>query len=325
MPVWQAFDLSCGAVAACHPASDRSPAVGSRCIDMFAAAELPTIQSCRAQTVECTVEFWINRCKWNRHGGTRWREQVSHVYCSVARSSARSDARPAAEDPIRGAELERDVHSGPIYSEVIQRGFLHDERNLRSVYEKLHFAPNTRARREKIVDQARRVMQRPCEDSAANGGPLSEDDQRILDMWGSEVRHPTAEATERSVSSSASPIAFRAGPSIRSGAWETHDRETLAISACPRARRTPTRGVILQSGGLFEVARGLVAVCATGRRYMPNRQRRRRSAGSLPRSPSSVRSSEPDSPTNYRRLCLPACWSRRKDPADRRRRCRFAW
>jgi hypothetical protein len=36
-----------------------SRAGGVKIIDMFAAAELPAIQSCRAQTVEYIAEFWI--------------------------------------------------------------------------------------------------------------------------------------------------------------------------------------------------------------------------------------------------------------------------
>src|ERR1700737_1903360 len=65
----------------------------------------------------------------------------------------------AAEDPMpRPPELERDVQFWiRIYSEVdTNGGFLHDERNLAVVYEKLRFAPNTSPReREKIVDQGK--------------------------------------------------------------------------------------------------------------------------------------------------------------------------
>src|SRR5579862_7448234 len=90
----------------------------------------------------------------------------------------------------RPPALERDVQFWVrVYSEVdTNGGFLHDERNLAVVYEKLHFAPNTSPReREKIVDQGKaRYAAALRRIAAANGGPLSEDDQRILDMWGSE-------------------------------------------------------------------------------------------------------------------------------------------
>src|ERR1700730_15448905 len=95
-PLCEAFDLRCGR----GRGSPRGPgevsrARGVKIIDMFADAELPTIQSCRAQTVECIVEFWINRGvneldmgEGDRAGGSRtsaarWRARP-----------ARGDARP---------------------------------------------------------------------------------------------------------------------------------------------------------------------------------------------------------------------------------------
>src|ERR1700736_1038143 len=97
----------------------------------------------------------------------------------------------AAEDPMpRPPELERDVQFWVrVYSEVdTNGGFIHDEHNLGVVYEALHFAPNTAPReRERIVDQAKAKYSAALRRiAAANGGPLSPDDQHILDMWGSE-------------------------------------------------------------------------------------------------------------------------------------------
>src|SRR3954462_8067589 len=97
----------------------------------------------------------------------------------------------AAEDPMpRPPELERDVQFWiRVYTEVdTNGGFLHDEHNLGVLYEKLHFAPNTSPReREKIVDQGKaRYTAALRRIAAANGGPLSEGDQHILDMWGTE-------------------------------------------------------------------------------------------------------------------------------------------
>src|SRR5882757_6987547 len=92
----------------------------------------------------------------------------------------------AAEDPMpRPPELERDVQFWVrVYTEVdTNGGFIHDEHNLAVVYEKLHFAPNTSPReRERIVDQAKSKYAAALRRIAsADGGPLSEDDQRILD------------------------------------------------------------------------------------------------------------------------------------------------
>jgi membrane-bound lytic murein transglycosylase D len=144
----------------------------------------------------------------------------------------------AAEDPMpRPPELERDVQFWiRVYSEVdTNGGFLHDERNLAVVYEKLHFAPNTSPReREKIIDQGKARYEAALRRiAAAHGGPLSEDDQRILDMWGTEgTPARLLEATDEIRFQLGQSDRFRAGL-IRSGAWETHIAETLANLGLP--------------------------------------------------------------------------------------------
>src|SRR5215813_7342613 len=88
----------------------------------------------------------------------------------------------AADDPMpRPPELERDVQFWiRVYSEVdTNGGFLHDQWNLGVVYDKVHFAANTSPReRQKIVDEAKdhyaAALRRIA---AANGGPLSAEDQ----------------------------------------------------------------------------------------------------------------------------------------------------
>src|SRR3979411_972194 len=144
----------------------------------------------------------------------------------------------AAEDPMpRPPELERDVQFWVrIYSEIdTNGGFLHDEHNLAVVYEKLHFAPNASPReREKILGQVKgryRAALRGI--GAANGGSLSDEDQRILDMWGSEgTPARLLEATDEIRFQLGQSDRFRAGL-IRSGAWETHIAETLANLGLP--------------------------------------------------------------------------------------------
>src|ERR1700748_145661 len=87
----------------------------------------------------------------------------------------------------RPPELERDVQFWiRVYSEVdTNSGFLHDAYNLAVVYEALHFAPNSSSRdREKVVEAARARYEAALRRiAAANGATLSDDDQRILDMW----------------------------------------------------------------------------------------------------------------------------------------------
>src|SRR3954452_12310696 len=97
----------------------------------------------------------------------------------------------AAETPVpRPAGLERDVQFWlRVYTEVTTNGgFLHDDRNLAGVYEKIDFASSSRPRdRQKLVDDKRdRDIAALKRIAAANGGALSGDDQRIRDMWAEE-------------------------------------------------------------------------------------------------------------------------------------------
>lgn len=183
----------------------------------------------------------------------------------------------AAEDPMpRPPELERDVQFWVrIYTEVdTNGGFIHDEHNLGVLYEKLHFAPNTSPReRERIVDLAkskytaalRRIIATP------EGGSLSEDDQRIKDMWGSE-------GTPSRLKDAIDEIRFQLGQSdrfraglIRSGAWQTHIAETLAnlglpaeLAVLPHVESSfnPAAYSKVGAAGLWQFMR------STGRRYM---------------------------------------------------------
>jgi membrane-bound lytic murein transglycosylase D len=182
----------------------------------------------------------------------------------------------AAEDPMpRPPELERDVQFWiRIYSQVdTNGGFLHDEHNLAVVYDTLHFAPNTPPReRERIVDQGRdRCVAALRRIAAANGGPLSADDQRILDMWGAEgTPARLLEATEEIRFQLGQADRFRAGL-IRSGAWETHIAETLAnlglpaeLAVLPHVESSfnPAAYSKVGAAGLWQFMR------STGRRYM---------------------------------------------------------
>src|ERR1700733_5049150 len=182
----------------------------------------------------------------------------------------------AAEDPMpRPPQLERDVQFWVhVYTEVdTNGGFIHDEHNLGVVYEKLHFPPNTPPReRERIVDQAKaKYVAALRRIAAANGGPLSEDDQHILDMWGSEgTPARLLDATDEIRFPLGQCDRFRAGL-VRSGAWETHIAETLAnlglpaeLAVLPHVESSFNAAAYSKVGaaGLWQFMR------STGRRYM---------------------------------------------------------
>jgi LysM repeat protein len=182
----------------------------------------------------------------------------------------------AAEDPMpRPPELERDVQFWiRVYTEVdTNGGFLHDEHNLGVVYETLHFAANTSPReREKIVEQGRtRYTAALRRIAAANGGPLSEEDQHILDMWGTEgTPARLLEATDEIRFQLGQSDRFKAGL-VRSGAWETHIAETLAnlglpaeLAVLPHVESSfnPAAYSKVGAAGLWQFMR------STGRRYM---------------------------------------------------------
>jgi LysM repeat protein len=182
----------------------------------------------------------------------------------------------AAEDPMpRPPELERDVKFWiRVYTEVdTNGGFLHDEYNLAVVYEKLHFAPNTPPReRQRMVDEGKdRYVAALKRIAAANGGPLSDEDQRIRDMWGSEATPSRLlEATDGIRFQLGQSDRFRAGL-VRSGAWETHIAETLAnlglpaeLAVLPHVESSfnPAAYSKVGAAGLWQFMR------STGRRYM---------------------------------------------------------
>jgi membrane-bound lytic murein transglycosylase D len=175
----------------------------------------------------------------------------------------------------RPPELERDVQFWVrVYSEVdTNGGFLHDQYNLGVVYETLHFTSNTSPReRERAVDQARsRYAAALRRIAAAKDGPLSNDDQRIKDMWGSEgTPSRLLEAIEDIRFQLGQADRFREGL-VRSGAWETHIAETLAnlglpaeLAVLPHVESSfnPAAYSKVGAAGLWQFMR------STGRRYM---------------------------------------------------------
>ena len=187
----------------------------------------------------------------------------------VAPASAADELMP------RPAALEPDVQFWiRVYTQIdTNAGFLHDQYRLSVVYETLHFAPDSsQSARERQVDAAReRIAAALKRIAAAGDAPLSEDDQRIRDLWGADVDPGRLRAAVDDIRFQLGQAdRFRAGL-IRSGAWETHIAETLANRGLPaelavlphvESSFNPAAYSKVGAAGLWQFMR------STGRRYM---------------------------------------------------------
>ena len=196
------------------------------------------------------------------------------VLCWAAGAFAFAPAL-ADEAMPRPAALEPDVQFWiRVYTQIdTNAGFLHDQYNLAVVYQTLHFAADSSpGARERQVDAAREGVAAALRRIAAAGdAPLSEDDQRIKELWGAAAT-PTRlrEAVEDIRFQLGQADRFRAGL-IRSGAWETHIAETLANRGLPaelavlphvESSFNPAAYSKVGAAGLWQFMR------STGRRYM---------------------------------------------------------
>ena len=174
----------------------------------------------------------------------------------------------------RPAALEPDVQFWiRVYTQIdTNAGFLHDQYNLGVVYETLHFAPDeSQSAREHEVDAHRDHIAAALRRIAAAGDtPLSEEDQRIRDLWGSASSGRLREAVDDIRFQLGQADRFRAGL-IRAGAWETHIAETLANRGLPaelavlphvESSFNPAAYSKVGAAGLWQFMR------STGRRYM---------------------------------------------------------
>ena len=207
------------------------------------------------------IRWPLSACRWSFAALSAW----------LAFAPALAQDNPMPRPP----QLERDVQFWiRVYTQIdTNAGLLHDQYNLGVVYDTLHFAPNTTpAERERQVDQARERYGAALHRIAdAADAPLSDDDQRIRDLWG-------AESTPARLRSAIDDIRFQLGQAdrfraglIRSGAWETHIAETLAnlglpaeLAVLPHVESSfnPAAYSKVGAAGLWQFMR------STGRRYM---------------------------------------------------------
>lgn len=138
----------------------------------------------------------------------------------------------------RPAELEPDVRFWTrIYTGVsTQGGLIHDDRFLGVIYEEVRFpaglAPKERSDR---VDASKEKYQRILRKlaSGARGRDLSDEEQRVLDLWPKDVSAKTLlEAVDRVRFQLGQSDRFREGI-VRAGAWEHHVEETLKRRGLP--------------------------------------------------------------------------------------------
>src|SRR6201988_2083487 len=170
--------------------------------------------------------------------GAAARSAVSLLACLLVLAaillcpSARADDDPMPRPP----QLERDVQFWiRVYTQIdTNAGFLHDQSNLGIVYETLRFAPDaSQSAREHEVDEHReRIAAALRRIAAAGDAPLSEEDQRIRDMWGTASPARLRGAVDDIRFQLGQADRFRAGL-VRAGAWETHIAEALANRGLP--------------------------------------------------------------------------------------------
>jgi membrane-bound lytic murein transglycosylase D len=180
----------------------------------------------------------------------------------------------ADESPMeRPAALERDVQFWiRVYTQASTNGgYMHDENNLGVVYSEVKFAPNTAPKERTRIIEGEREKYSAALRRIAAGESLSEDDQRIKDMWGDEG------STSRLLDAT-NHIRFQLGQSdrfkeglLRSGAWQAHIAETLAnlglppeLAVLPHVESSfnPAAYSKVGAAGLWQFMR------STGRRYM---------------------------------------------------------
>ena len=181
---------------------------------------------------------------------------------------------PAAAVTIpEPAELEPDIRFWMrVYSEITtNEGFIHDQRDLRVVYQTLHFDPGLPPRaREPQVTAAREHYQAILRRLGTGAAPQDDDEQRVAGLWSGAAPERLAQAADDVRFQLGQADRFRAGLQ-RAGAWEAHISQTLAaqglppeIAALPHVESSFQPGAVSKAGaaGLWQFIR------ATGRRYL---------------------------------------------------------
>lgn len=212
-----------------------------------------------------TVQILMRRARWV------W---LLPLIAALAGPVAAQSAIPRPEG------IQQDVNFWiRVYTEVsTNEGFLHDERNLAVIYERLKFDPGSSsrdrqrlvdARRDKLIAALRRIIAALPTEAGRSG--LADEDKRILALWGP---NPSAvilrEATERIRFQLGQADRFKEGL-VRSSSYETHIAEVFAnqglppeLAVLPHVESSFNAAAYSKVGaaGLWQFMR------STGRRYM---------------------------------------------------------
>jgi membrane-bound lytic murein transglycosylase D len=193
----------------------------------------------------------------------------------LAASLLPAPAAQAAEERIPfPPQLQPDVDFWiRVYSEIsTSEGFLHDERDLSLVYRKMKFESDVspRARRE-AVEAERKKIEAMLRHLASGATDLSEQEQRIADVFGDG-------ASKARYAAAARRVRFQLGQSDRfreglerSGTWEAHIAQTFAnlglppeLAVLPHVESSfnPAAYSKVGAAGLWQFMRG------TGKRFL---------------------------------------------------------
>jgi membrane-bound lytic murein transglycosylase D len=143
----------------------------------------------------------------------------------------------AEENPfVRPAELEPDIAFWRrVYTEVTtQGGLIHDQDDLSIVYEVMKLPSDLSPRqRSKRIDDTKKKYARILDRLALGATDLSEEEQRVLDLWPQGTRRSRFEEA-------AEGLRFQLGQSdrfregiVRSGAWREHIAATFKKNGLP--------------------------------------------------------------------------------------------
>ncbi|HKR37434.1 MAG TPA: LysM peptidoglycan-binding domain-containing protein [Steroidobacteraceae bacterium] len=181
----------------------------------------------------------------------------------------------ADENPfVRPAELEPDIAFWRrVYTEVTtEGGLLHDQDDLSVVYEVMKLPSDLSQRqRQKRIEEAKKKYAHILDRLAAGATDLSEEEQRVLELWPKGTRRSRFEEA-------AEGVRFQLGQSdrfregvVRSGAWREHIAATFKkmglpteLAALPHVESSFNTYAYSKVGaaGMWQFMRG------TGRRFL---------------------------------------------------------